>query len=304
MHSMKFDGLVLVGLICLGSIQAQEGTKGTAAAPATQEDRPADREGIRATVKKFVEACEQGDAAAAAGLLTDGAELMPDDAPPIRGKQAVMEAFKQRFDGKQKQKIAIEVESVRFTSRDTALEEGHLKTSVNKQAGGSHRYSLMHVREDGKWLIAAIREWPSEEAPLRDLEWLIGSWQAQRDDLAISTTYEWVGQKAFIRGNIQTRQKDKTISAMQMIGIDPRTGGLRIWIFEANGIYATGSCQRDGNAWVFETSGETPEGVPVAAKNILYYVNADAFTWQPVQLRMGQEQIADLPPIKVNRVKK
>ena len=39
-------------------------------------------------------------------------------------------------------------------------------------------------------------------ASVRDLEWLIGSWQAKRDDVEVKTTYEWWGNKAFIRAEI------------------------------------------------------------------------------------------------------
>jgi len=271
---------------------------------ATQNDRPADRESIRATVKALAAAYEAGDASAIAALMTEGAELQAEDAPPIRGRQTIQEALKQQFEKKHKQKILVEPESLRFISRDAAIEVGHLRTSQHQQAWVTKRYNLMFVREDGKWLIATLSESTSEQAPLRDLEWLIGSWQAKRDDLSIENTYEWVGNKAFIRGNIVTRQKDRTITAMQVIGLDPKTGALRIWIFESNGIFAQGTCHRDENAWIFETSGETPDGVPASAKNILYHVNQDTMTWQPVQLRLGQEQIADLPPIKVTRVKK
>ena len=46
-----------------------------------------------------------------------------------------------------------------------------------------------------------IQEWPHEQAALLDLEWLIGTWQSKQDDGQINTTYEWFGDKAFIRAN-------------------------------------------------------------------------------------------------------
>lgn len=300
---LRIDVLVF-SLLVLGMVQAQEKTAPPAKEQAAPQDRMEDRDAIRASVKSLVDAFERRDAAKVVSLLTEGAELDALDSPPIHGRKSILESLQKHFEKKQKQNMVLEAESLRFISRDTATEEGIVKTSQNNQAWATHRYTLMHVREDGKWLIASIREQPSDDAPLRDLEWLIGSWQAQRDDLAINANYDWVGNKAFIRGNITTRQKDRAISAMQVIGLDPKSGTLRIWIFEANGIYAEGACQRDENSWVFHTSGEAPDGTSVASKNILYYVNADTLTWQPVELRRGQEQIADLPPIKVTRIKK
>lgn len=290
--------------ILLASLTVCTGHQESAKNAVVLNDRPADRAAIRATVKQLLDAFEKQDVAKVTELLTDGAELSSEDNPSLIGKATIENALKRRFASKAKSQMILSDETLRFTSQVTAVEEGTLKSILKGQASSTHRYSLMHVKEDGKWKIAQIRQWTTEDAALHDLEWLIGEWKAERADLSIHTTYEWVGNKAFIRGNINTRQKDRTVSAMQVIGLDPKTGGLRIWIFEANGIFAEGSCYRDENSWIFETSGETPQGISVSAKNILFHVSPEVMTWQPVQLQMGSEQIADLPPLKVTKVKK
>ena len=142
-----------------------------------------------------------------------------------------------------------------------------------------------------------------EGTELLDLGWLIGSWQAKQAEAEIQTTYEWLGNKAFIRGNITMRQKDIALSAMQLIGTDPRTGELTIWVFESDGGVAQGTCTRDGNTWIFETSGLTADGGELGATNLLVRVNNDIITWQPINLTVGDDDIGDLPPVKVTRVK-
>ncbi|MEX2188339.1 MAG: hypothetical protein WD875_16145 [Pirellulales bacterium] len=152
-------------------------------------------------------------------------------------------------------------------------------------------------------MLAEIQEWPSEGTELRDLDWLIGSWQAKRPDAEVRTTYEWLGNKAFIRGNITIRRKDSTLSGMQLIGVDPQTGDLNIWIFESDGGVAQGTCTREGKTWIFETSGLLADGGELAATNILARVDNDTITWQPINLTVGDEEIGNLPPVKVTRVK-
>jgi uncharacterized protein (TIGR02246 family) len=267
------------------------------------KNREADRTAIRKATRDFVNAFEKGDAAQAATHLTMEAELLPDDAPAIHSRDAIQKAFAGHFAKFPQQKITLDAETLNFTSRDTATEEGQMKTSVEKIAPTTQRYSLLHVREDGKWLIATIREWPAEESGLPDLDWLVGSWQSKRDDAEIHTTYEWLGNKAFLRGNITMRQKDRTLSAMQLIGADPATGELTIWIFEADGGVAQGTCTREGDTWIFETHGLQGDGGELGCKNLLVRVNNDTITWQPINLKYGDEQIGDLPPLKVTRVK-
>lgn len=293
--------LVIISLAGTPFLQAWQDTGNTAK---TADDRPDDRQAIRAMMKHFVEAFEQADIAKITSFVTEGAVLINNDAPPVRGRGKIQEALKKHFADGHKQKMAAVVESLHFTSRDTAVEEGVLKTSVNNQAWASHRYCLNFVREDGKWLITSIKESPSDDAPLDDLEWLIGNWQASRADISMQANYEWIGNKAFIRGNITVKNKDRTIQGMQVLGLHPKTNVLTIWLFEADGGLATGTCTRDGSTWTFETEGSMPDGTPVANKNILHFVNNDTITWQPVKLVMGEQFLGDLPPLKVTRVRK
>lgn len=283
----------------VGQTETASGTKQAAA-----DNRQADRDAIRAAVTKLVKAFEAGDATAATACMTAGAEIVPDDAPPIRGRDAVREAYTDYFAKYPKRKLTLEPETVRFTSRDTAIEEGKMAVAINDDdAPANQRYSLLMVREDGKWLVALIKEWPGDEAELEDLSWLIGSWQANRADAEVKTTYEWFGNKAFIRGTITVREKDITASGVQFIGMDQKTGDLRIWSFGTDGGFAEGTIVRDENSWIFESAGVDKDGEETSAKNVLVRVNNDTITWQPVSLVRGDEQVADLRPVKVTRVK-
>lgn len=266
--------------------------------------RPADEAAIRRTMNNFVAAFEKGDANAAAALLTSEAELIADDAPTVRGRDAIQKALAAHFAKNPKVKIALEVESQRFLSRDTAIEEGHIKTTRPKETPTHQRYSVLYVREDGKWLLSVIKEWPSEQESMRDLEWLIGTWTAKRADVEVESTYEWIGNKSFIKAKYNIRGKANKFSGMQIIGLDPNTGDLRTWMFEADGGFGEGTIERDGKTWVFESTTTMANGSEMTAQNILLPLDGDTFTWQPVNIAIDGEPIADMPPVKVKRVKK
>jgi uncharacterized protein (TIGR02246 family) len=290
----------LLGILAVGFVTADDRSPKSK----TEEDaHAADRVAIRTTMQSFAAAFQKGDAAAAAAYLTSGAELIPYEGSPIRGREAIQQAIANHFAKNARPKIKLEVESVHFPSRDTAVEEGDIQVTTEKEATATNRYSVLYVREDGKWLLAMIREWPSERAALRDLDWLIGSWAAKTPDAEAQTAYEWFGNKSFIRAHFTVRQKDRSFTGMQLIGADPKTGELRTWTFEYDGGVGEGTCTRDGNKWVFETTTAMADGSVLTATNILVHVNADTFTWQPVNLTVDGEKIADLPPVKVSRVK-
>ncbi len=106
-------------------------------------------------------------------------------------------------------------------------------------------------------------------AHLRDLEWLIGTWEVKRDDSEVRTVYEWWGDKSFIRVAISIKQKDRTRSGFQMIGKDASTGQLRTWTFDSEGSFAEATVSRDGNKWSFDSAGVLEDGSILTATNIM-----------------------------------
>jgi uncharacterized protein (TIGR02246 family) len=268
-----------------------------------KDDRDADRTAIRQATQEMAQAFASGAAAKAAAFLTSEAELIPHEGASLRGRDAIQKAYEQLLAKSPKRKLSLVDENLRFTSRDTALQEGRMTVSFENGTTTKQRYSFLHVREDGKWLVALIREWPADSEDIRDLDWLVGSWEAKRGDVEMKITYEWFGNKAFLRGLITVRNKDRTTNAVQVIGKDPRTGDLRVWIFEHDGGFAEGTCLRDAQSWVMETEGVLADGGIWSARNVLLRVNQDTITWQTVYRTLGDVQHKDLPPVKISRVK-
>src|SRR5262245_11111585 len=271
--------------------------------PADPPERKEDAAAVRKVIEDFAAAFQKGDAAAAAALLTPGAELIPDDVDPLRGRDAIQKAFTDHFAKNKRVKMTLEFEPIRFISRDSAMQDGNLKVTADKGASSSKKFSFLCVREDGKWMLASIREEADEQEDLKDLDWLIGTWTAKQGDAAVDTKYEWFGNKTFIKATFTVKEKDKTVTGMQIIGTDPKTGDLRTWIFEADGGFGAGTVEREGNKWIFESETALTDGSLLEARNILVKVNADTFTWQPSNLTVNGEQFGNLPPVKVTRVK-
>jgi hypothetical protein len=152
--------------------------------------------------------------------------------------------------------------------------------------------------------MAVLREWPDEGISLRDLDWLIGTWEARSaDDAVVRTTYEWDARKNSIRCQITITGRNRNVSATQILLKDPRTGQLRSWIFDEDGGFGDGAWTRDGKRWVIEASGVQADGGELTAKNILTPVDKDTFTWQSTERTLDDEDLPNIPPVKVTRVK-
>ena len=60
---------------------------------------------------------------------------------------------------------------------------------------------------------------------------------------------------------------------------------------------------RDGDHWVLDAVGTQPDGRTLKESNILRRVNDDTITFQSTNRQLEDQDIADLAPVKVTRVK-
>lgn len=275
--------------------------------PKAPEDkgRAADDEAVRAAAKDFVQVFDKADAKALAALWTEEGEYVAGDGETLHGRAALENGYSQFFKKNPDVKLDLTIESIRFVSHDDAVVEGTARTHSAAKAAEptSSRVSALFTRENGKWLLALLREWPDEGAALRDLDWLIGTWEAKGADLDVRTAYEWDESKNFIRARFTIKDKDETLSGTQMIGKDPRTGLLHSWIFESDGGFGEAVWNWDGKQWRLDAAGVEADGGETAATNLLTPLDKDSFTWQSINRTVNGEDAANIPPVKVVRVK-
>lgn len=305
---LMFGGLaVAAGWLAFGVAGGQAPTgagapsQPTAVAPT---ERPADQDAVRKALDGFVAAFQKGDAKALAANWTTEGEYVSDDGTTLRGRAALEKGYAEFFTKSPDHKLEVEVEKVRFPSRDTAIVEGHFK--VSKTKGGefaASKCSFLYTREDGNWLIAIVREWPGDGHSIRDLEWLIGTWESKKDGSVVTTTYEWTANKAFIRCRFSVTKDAETHTGTQMYGRNPSTGAVQSWTFEDTGGIGDSTITRDGKKWVHDATGVTPDGRVLTSTNILTPVDADSFLWHSVERTLDGEPQPDVAPIKVVRVK-
>jgi uncharacterized protein (TIGR02246 family) len=262
---------------------------------------------VRKTAEEYARAFNKGDARALANLWTRDGEYAGPDGESLRGREAIMKAYKDFFKKNPQARVEVKVESVRVLGRQAAMEEGTLKLHLpGEKEPEETRYSVLHVLEKDGWRMATVREWVPDEAErdtLKDLEWLVGEWEAKSDDTELRTRYTWDEGKVFLECRYTLKQGGKVIaSGRQIIGKDP-AGGLRSWLFDNSGSFGESVWTRDEDRWMISAGAVLPDGSELTATNILIPLGKDAFTWQSVERTAGDVELPDLPPVKVTRVK-
>jgi uncharacterized protein (TIGR02246 family) len=306
---LAFAGITIVA----GAKRYPATSMDTASARATvvsrsgeDQDRQADREAIKKLIDEFIGSFNRGDAKTIASACTEHCAYYDEDSGEVfHGRAEVEKAYADLFKEQPGSKIEVIRQNIQFLSRDTALEEGTLRLKGDAATLPSMSdYRGVCVREDGQWRVALIQEWGGATHHLEELEWLIGDWTAKPPGREIEMKFRWNPEKTAILNESTIKQDGRVVSSgHQRIAIDPDTGQLNSWSFEADGGHGRSAWNRDGNQWVLESSGVAADGRQTSSLNLIARVSDDAFTWRSVNRVMGDQEMPDTIPIRVTRVK-
>jgi uncharacterized protein (TIGR02246 family) len=283
-----------------GPARAQVGAPRGAAAAAS-DPRAADRAALNAALQSFVKAYNAGDVKALAELFTDDAESIDKDGAVIRGRAAIAAQFAQVFASDPGSKIAIPSVEIRFLSLDAAKEEGHCTITPGASGGRpeTDRYTVVYVRQAGRWLQSYVREHAGEEPShhdrLKDLEWMLGEWVDESPDALIASACRWSDDGNFLLRSYQIKVSGKlAMSGVQRIGWDPASGQLKSWVFDSQGGSSEGLWSRDGNNWIVKLSGPLQGGKTFTETNVFTRVNKDMVRWKSTDRTVAGQVAPDL----------
>lgn len=279
-----------------------QSTQAASESAAASTEKQAEEE-IRKAAAEFARAFEAGDAKTVAASFTKKGEYTDDQGVELRGREEIEKAYAEHFKNSPKARMKLKIDSIHFPSPEVAIEEGFVMVETSgPELPSTSRYVAMHVKEDGQWKTANIREWNPARHALAELEWLVGDWQAKSDGESIHLSFQPNDKKTFLVCKFRVEQDGKTVSSgTQMIGEDPESGRLRSWTFYDEGGHSQSLWIHDGNRWMLDTIGVFADGERMLAMNLLSRVNPNEFTWQSIERVVGNQVLPDGKPMKVTR---
>jgi len=272
-------------------------------------DRSADETAIRANVDAFVKAYNAKDAKAIAALFTPDGQVVDKDGDASEGRDAIQEVFAGMFSENPKGRIEVTVESIRFLGSDLAIEEGSTKETLAAGEPPEYdRYTVVHVKRDGKWLMAMARDEegppPSSREQLRPLAWLVGEWVDDGGSVVVNSTCRWSEDGNFLLQEFTLKVSGKNaMNVSQRIGWDPIAKRVRSWVFDSEGGFGESLWTRDedDDIWVIKATGVRPDGTTGSSTNVLVPAGKDAYVWRSRDRIVGDEIV---PPVEVKVVRK
>ena len=281
--------------------------KTTASQPVTHK-QSADEEAIRETDDAFVKAYGLGDAKSVAALFTTDAEYVDEMGNVFQGRAAIQESLKDFFAENPGCKLSMNIDSIRFISPGVAVEDGTTAiTHAEGEISADSLYTTVHVKTDGKWLAASVRDHAPKNrrlhrSQLQQLGWLVGDWVDEGDDSIVHFSCQVVDNGNFLlrKFAIQVAGQE-AMNGTQRIGWDPQTGKLRAWIFDSEGAYSDGLWHQAGDNWVLKSTGVTADGQTASSTSIYTFVNDHTMTWQSVHHEIAGVQQPDSEVVTIVR---
>lgn len=268
----------------------------------------ADEAAIRKAVESYVATFNRGDAKALAAMWAPEAVYTnPLSGEQVVGREEIEKQFAAIFTDTKGAKLEAKTDAVQFVSPNVAVEQGTAKVVRPEGEPEETQYTAIYVKRDGKWLLDRVTE---EEVPvvvsnhdkLKELEWMIGTWVDEDEQIRIQTECQWTKNQNFITRSFTISIGDRLeMAGMQIVGWDPAQKRIRSWVFDSDGGFGEGVWSKKDKRWYIHNTGTTPDGKQTSSVNIITYVDDDTFTWQSVDRFADGELLPNVDEVVVVR---
>jgi uncharacterized protein (TIGR02246 family) len=291
---------------------AQPGKKPGAPAKveSTNPAEDPDEKLIRASAEVFTKLYNAHDSKGLAALFAPKAEMIDEDDNVVKGREAIEREFAKVFKEYPQASMQVDVESVRVLTSMLGIEEG---TARSKDAPDDDEdvtvYVAIHVKIDGKWQLACVRDWDAPNDALsphdllaRDLSWLIGEWIDESPESTVRTTCKWHDNRNFLMQEFEVNvQGEIAMSGTMRIGWNAVSNQFQSWVFDSHGGSATGFWQRSGDGWIVKMQGATATGEVASSTNSYRLIDKDTIAWSSTDRVIDGEEQDDVDEIVVKR---
>lgn len=263
---------------------------------------------IQVQSEAFMDAFNKHDAKAVAALWTKDAEYIDDSGEVHTGRDAIEQVYADFFAEHPEATIRIVIDSLRQLSDTSAIEDGRALVDP-PPAGqmGVSKYTAVHVKVDGQWQMASVRDtWidtPATRENAADLGWLIGTWTAEEHGVRFDSVCRWVANENFVERTHTTTQIDGTTSSgVQLIGWNPAEGRVQSWTFSPDGGHAVGLWMMTATGWAAQMQGITGDGIPTTSVTQLRRLDDNAYVWQSIERTVAGIALPDTDEVVIKRV--
>jgi uncharacterized protein (TIGR02246 family) len=303
-------GMSLVGVLTSSSAGQTSRQPSSAPARGQQVSPPSATTGaaeksVQETLDAYVAVYNKKDAAKLVEFFTADGTLIDSENVATRGKDAIAQDFSEAFAEQTTYTLQSKVDRIRLITPDVAQAEGLARLLSPKEATIAKQFVVLLAKQGDAWKIAEIRDYPAPADTLtpyerlKELEWMVGEWVDESEDVQVHSTVKWGQGKAYLLRDYKVHVKgEPATSGLMIIAYDAQTDQIKSWIFNADGGRGEGVWTRATDSqWVVKAQGSTGAGRPTSATQIISLVNKDAVKTRSTDRIIGGEIANDIDDV-------
>lgn len=295
MHYLRVLSIVGLMVISLTSVTGAQDVRQTA-----------DEAAIRKAVEAYVDAFNKADAKALAAMWAPEAVYSnPITDEEVTGRDAIEKQFAGIFADAKGARLESTTLTIEFVSPNVAIEQGVAKVILPNGSPEESRYSAVYLKSGGQWLLDRVTEESipavtSNYEKLKELEWMVGRWVDQDDEVTVVTECNWTRNNNFLVRSFTVQVGDEIdMSGMQIIGWDPVAKQIRSWVFDSDGGFGQATWNKKEDQWFIQQKGVLADGRQASSVNIIRYVDENTCTIQSVNRTVDNELLPNVPEVRI-----
>jgi uncharacterized protein (TIGR02246 family) len=293
---MKLRALLLGSICCFAF----------AASSANAEETPTAT--IATAVQSYASAFNARDAKTLANhWATEGVYINRSTGEQVVGRDAIGKQFEAMFAGKDVPKLNLASNSIEFVSPNVALERGMATITESDESVTTTNYKAVLIKQDGKWLLDRVTEendvaQASNYEHLKELEWIIGTWVDESNELSIRLECDWSTNKNYISRKYTVSQDGNVVSSgLQMIGWDAKNKNIRSWLFDSDGGFVSGTWSGKDGRWVVQSVVTLQNGETGSFTSIFRQLEDGSYSWKKINRSLNGAILANINEAIVRR---
>lgn len=279
-----------------------------AATLADESASPADG-AIRVAAEAYVAAFNQHDAATLGQLWSEQAVYVDrTTGERSTGRAEIQAAIAEVFQTNPDIRLQFDAGSVRFIRPDVAQAEATATLLIPDADPQVVGVSAIYVKTGDAWLLDSVEETAvpqpeSAAAALADLEWLIGDWRDETENVTATSSFRWGAAGSYLIRSFSVAKGDAAAEeGTQVIGWDPLARQIRSWTFHSDGSFGEAFWSRSGGDWMIKSTQTLADGGTASGTYVLTPVDASTMTVQLIGHEVNGESQAAGEPIRVVKV--
>jgi uncharacterized protein (TIGR02246 family) len=309
--------LLLLALVCFvgnsllqiplqAPLQAQEQPPIEVAAEPVES--PTETTAIEQAIATYVAAFNKKDAAAVALCWAEnGVHCVQETGNRTEGRDAIQTDFTTVFKDQPDAALAVTLSNVRMISGDVASAEGVARVAVGGEVNDT-AFTAIFKQTEGKWLIDSVHEATLPPPPaagdyLQQLDWMIGKWVDDTEDVRVETTVRWADSGSFlIRAYTVHDDGQLQQQGTQIIGWDPKQETIRSWLFDADGSFGEGTWTKTDAGWAITGTLTRSDGKVATATQTISVEDENTLIVKREKVEIDGEAQPESEPVRMIRI--